>query len=31
MREYREAFDAAKKAGLKRLDPRERVRLVFEA
>jgi putative pyruvate formate lyase activating enzyme len=31
MREYREAVDAAKKAGLKRLDPRERVRLVFEA
>jgi putative pyruvate formate lyase activating enzyme len=29
MREYREAVDAAGKAGLKRLDPRERVRFVF--
>jgi putative pyruvate formate lyase activating enzyme len=28
--EYREAVDAARKAGLKRLDPRERVRFVFE-
>jgi len=29
MGEYREAIDAARKAGLKRLDPRERVRFVF--
>jgi putative pyruvate formate lyase activating enzyme len=28
-REFREAKDAARKAGLKRLDPRERIRLVF--
>jgi putative pyruvate formate lyase activating enzyme len=28
--EYREAVDAARKAGLKRLDPRESVRFVFE-
>ena len=29
MGEYREAIDAARKAGLKRLDPGERVRFVF--
>ena len=29
MGEYRDAIDAARKAGLKRLDPRERVRFVF--
>ena len=29
MGEYRDAIDAARKAGLKRLDPRERARFVF--
>ena len=29
MEEYRDAIDAARKAGLRRLDPRERVRFVF--
>jgi putative pyruvate formate lyase activating enzyme len=29
MGEYRKAIDAARKAGLKRLDPRERVRFIF--
>jgi len=28
-REFREALDAAKRAGLKRFDPRDRIRLVF--
>lgn len=28
-REFREAIDAAKSAGLKRLDPRDRIRIVF--